>query len=170
MKRAKLIIISFLAIAGVFSFSSCEDDIVRDTTHTTNVSELVAGSYTGTITLDSLTSYSNVTVVLSTNDEYTEAVSVTIHSDDFTYSTAQGLDLPLFYDATTASTYVDDLFANVAVANDEFVFTCCNSAASKLDGRLNDDDLYMVIPILVLGTKTIFHTNGTSWYFNGTKD
>jgi len=169
MKRAKFIL-NLLTIFLVFVLSSCEDEIERSTTHTENVSGLVIGTYSGTISLDTTASFNDVTIVLTKNEnDSVDAVSVSIKSSNFNYSGATGLDLPVYYNTTTKEFYVDSLYLNVAKANDSYSFACVNSSALKFNGRLNGNDLFMNIPILVISERTIFHANGVSWYFNGTK-
>jgi hypothetical protein len=39
----------------------------------------------------------------------------------------------------------------------------------RLNGRLNEGNLIMKIPILVFNKQALFHTNGDDWMFIGTK-
>ncbi|MCK9208803.1 MAG: hypothetical protein M0P66_16960 [Salinivirgaceae bacterium] len=169
MKRVKFIL-NLLVIFMVFVVSSCDDEIDRSSTHTENVSEMVIGTYSGTISLDTTASFNDVTIVLTKNEnDSVDAVSVNIKSSNFDYNGAVGLDLPVYYNTTTKEFYADSLYLNVAKANDTYSFACVNSSALKFNGRLNGNELFMNVPILVVSGRTIFHANGVSWYFNGTK-
>ena len=168
MKRIKYII-GFFALSLVFSLPSCEDDeIVRTSTHT-DVSGLVGGTYTGTLSLDSVGSFSDVTVVLEKYGADTiQAVSVIIQSSDFNHNDAEGLDLPAFIiDKVIVK---QPAFLNVAKANDSYLFSSGYSPIMRLNGRLNEGNLIMKIPILVFNKQALFHTNGDDWLFVGTKN
>ncbi|MFA6401812.1 MAG: hypothetical protein WCX31_09340 [Salinivirgaceae bacterium] len=170
MKKAKYIL-NLLAIFLVFVLASCEDEIDRSSTHTENVAGMVIGTYSGTITLDTTASFNDVTIVLTKNEnDSVDAVSINIKSSNFNYSGATGLDLPVYYNTTTKDFYVDSLYLNVAKANDTYSLACVNSSALKFNGVLNGNNLFMNIPIMVVNKRTIFHANGVSWYFNGTKN
>jgi hypothetical protein len=167
MKRVKYIV-GFFAISLVFSFSSCEDDeIVRTSTHT-DASGLVGGTYTGTLSLDSVGSYSDVTVVIEKYGADTiQAVSINIQSSDFNHNDAEGLDLPTFIiDKVVVK---QPAYLNVAKVNDGYLFSSGYSPIMRLNGRLNEGNLIMKIPILVFNKQALFHTNGDDWMFIGTK-
>jgi hypothetical protein len=169
MKKAKFIL-DFIVIALIFSLISCEDEIDRSTTHTENVSEMVVGTYSGTITLDTTASFNDVTIVLTKyENDSADAVSINIKSSSFNYGGTTGLDLPVFYNTTTKVFYADSLYLNVAKANDSYSFACVNSSAFKFNGRLDGNNLVMNIPILVVSKRTIIHANGVVWNFIGTK-
>jgi len=166
MKRTKFLL-SFLVGSLVLAFSSCDDQIDRTSTHT-DVSGLVGGTYTGTLSLDSTASFSDVTVVIEKYGADTiQAVSFVIQSLNFNHNGAEGLNLPAFI--VDNNIVKKPVYLNVAKANDGYVFSCSVSAALRLNGRLNDDDLFMQIPILVYSKQGLFHTNGDDWKFYGTK-
>lgn len=167
MKKAKTLLnIIFLAL--MVTFVSCEKEIDKTSTHT-DVSGLVGGTYTGSISLGD-NSYGNVTIVIDKyNAESVQAVSITIKSPDFTYNGAAGLDLPAFIN-TDLQIVNEPVYMNAAKANDGYVFSCTKAGAVRLNGRLTANNLVMQVPILVFSSKTLFHTNGDDWQFVGTKN
>jgi hypothetical protein len=157
MKMTKYIIGS-LAVLFILSLAACEDEFVRESTHT-DASALVEGSYTGTLSLDTNTTFSGVTVLITKIEADTvQAVTVNIKAPDFNYSGAAGMDL-----------YTN---INVARANDGYEFSSGFSATLRLIGRLHNNQLYMKFPIQVRSTnkEVRFHTNGNDWVFTGTKN
>ncbi len=169
MKTANFII-SFLMISLILSLASCEDEFERTSTHT-DVSGMVGGTYTGTISLNDVASFDNVTITIEKYGADTvQAVSVTIKSSAFNYNGAGGLDLPAFIDAVSKVIVKKPVYLNVAKANDGYSFSCANSEAMRLNGRLNGNDLFMQVPILVFGGQAAFHANGDDWMFYGTKN
>ena len=167
MKRVKYIV-GFFVISLVFSLSSCEDEIVRTSTHT-DASALVVGTYMGTLSLDSVGSFSDVTIVIEKYGADTiQAVSITIQSSNFNHNDAEGLDLPVFI--IDKIVVKEPAYLNVAKVNDGFLFSSGYSPIMRLNGRLNDDNLIMQVPILVFNKQALFHTNGDDWMFIGTKN
>jgi hypothetical protein len=111
MKKAKNIL-SFLMVALIVSFTSCDEEIERNSTHT-DASALVGGTYMGTLSFESDT-YNNVTITLTKmNSETIQAVDLNIQGASFVYTGASGLNL----DATV----------NVARANETYAFSSGNS-------------------------------------------
>jgi hypothetical protein len=157
MKRAKYIL-GFLFVSLSLALTSCdEDEIVRTSTHT-DASGLVVGTYTGTLSYEDSVSFDNVSVILTKieNDSF-QAVTLNIQSPEFNFGDAAGMDL-------TAE-------VNVAKAADGFVISSGLSKTSKLTGRLNDNDLSLILPLLVFKKQPMF-VNSTFtliWEFNGTK-
>lgn len=170
MIKAKQIL-GFLFVSLALIFASCEDDTIDKSSTHTDVSGLVVGTYTGTISLDTTASYSDVTVVIEKYEaDSVQAVTIVIQSSSFDYSDADSLYLPAFINTTDKIVETGSIYLNVAKANDGYVFSCSNSAATRLNGRLNDNDLYLQIPIKVYKNQTAFHTNGDDWDFYGTKN
>lgn len=156
MKISKYFL-SFLIVFFGLILLSCEDEIERPSTHT-DASGLVTGTYIGTLSFEN-DSYNDVTVVLNEIDtDSVQAVLLNIQSSNFIYSGASGIDL---------STDV-----NVSKANTGFVFSSGFSSTLRLNGRLNDNNLYIKLPIQVRSTnkEVRFHTNGNDWEFNGIKN
>lgn len=158
MKRVKYIIF-FLVVSLLLSLTSCEEDeITRNSTHT-DASGLVVGTYTGTLSYEDSVSFDNVSVVFTKiENDSLQAVTLNIHSTEFNFGGATGMDL-------TAD-------VNVAKAGEGFVFSNGLSKTSKLTGRLNDNDLTLLLPLLVFKKEPIF-VNSTftlMWKFNGTKN
>lgn len=155
MKKAKNIL-GFLMVALIITFTSCDEEIERSSTHT-DASALVGGTYTGTLSFEGDT-YNNISITLSKmNSETIEAVDLNIQGASFVYTGASGLNL----DATI----------NVARANETYAFSSGNSDYLRLSGRLKTNDLVMILPIQVKSDKTVrFHTNGNNWQFVGTKN
>ncbi|MGE4287589.1 MAG: hypothetical protein AB7E36_02780 [Salinivirgaceae bacterium] len=155
MKKAKNIL-GFLMVALVVSFTSCDDEIERSSTHT-DASALVGGTYTGTLSFEGDT-YNNITITLTKmSSETIQAVDLNIQGASFVYTGASGLNL----DATV----------NVARANETYAFSSGNSDYLRLSGRLSGNNLVMTLPIQVKSDKTVrFHTNGKNWQFVGTKN
>jgi hypothetical protein len=157
MKTAKYIL-GFLVATVILTLASCEDEFVRESTHT-DASALVVGTYSGSLSLDTTITYSNVLIVITKVEaDSLQAVTINIKSPDFKYNGASGMDL------TTN--------INVARANDGFKFSSGFSATLRLIGRLTNNQLYMKLPIQVRsGNKEVrFHTNGIDWVFTGTKN
>jgi hypothetical protein len=151
-------IVAFIAVTLVLSLASCEDEIVRESTHT-DASALVVGTYTGTISLDTATSYSDVIIAITKiESDSVQAVTINIKAPNFAYSGASGMDL-----------YAN---LNVAKASDGFEFSSGFSSTLRLIGRLNNNNLYMKLPIQVRSSnkEVRFHTNGIDWVFLGTKN
>ncbi|MGD9994819.1 MAG: hypothetical protein AB7S69_16085 [Salinivirgaceae bacterium] len=156
MKKAKNIL-GFLMVALIITFTSCEEEIERNSTHT-DASALVGGTYTGTLSFESDT-YNNVTITLTKmNSETIQAVDLNIQGASFTYNGAAGINL-----AATV---------NVAKANDSYSFSSGFSSTLRLSGRLKNNDIVMQLPIQVRSSnqEVRFHTNGNDWVFVGTKN
>ncbi len=156
MKKANYII-GFLMVALVGCLASCEDEIVRESTHT-DASGKVVGTYSGTLSYDTV-SFSDVTVVFTQiESDSVQAASFTIESPSFNFAGSNGLDL--------------SGMVNVATANDGYSMSSAQSLTSKLTGRLNNTDLYMKLPIQVTNSnkEVRFHPNGFNWEFIGTKN
>jgi hypothetical protein len=157
MKKANYIV-GFLAVALLLSCASCEDEIVRESTHT-DASALVVGTYTGTLALDTANSFSDVVIsITKIESDSVQAVSINVKAPNFNYTGALGLDV-----------YAN---VNVAKANDAYVFSSGFASTLRLIGRLNDNNLYMKLPIQVRSSnkEARFHTNGIDWTFIGTKN
>ncbi|MFN8209063.1 MAG: hypothetical protein U0T82_16895 [Bacteroidales bacterium] len=156
MKKIKCIP-AFFAVAVVLSLASCEDEIVRESTHT-DASAMVAGTYTGTLSLDTATTFSDVTVIITKIEaDSVQAVTINVKAANFNYTGALGMDV-----------YAN---LNVAKANDDYEFSSGFASTLRLIGRLRNNDLYMKLPIQVRSSnkEVRFHTNGIDWVFNGTK-
>jgi hypothetical protein len=157
MKKT-IFFVNFIAVALVIFLASCEDEIVRESTHT-DASALVVGTYSGSLSLDTTTSFSDVVIVITKiESDSVQAVTINVVAPNFNYTGALGLNL----------------FANinVAKANDGFEFSSGFSSTLRLIGRLNNSNLYMKLPIQVRSSnkEARFHTNGIDWTFVGTKN
>ncbi len=156
MKRVKYTI-GFLVVSFAILLTSCEDEIVRESTHT-DASSKVVGNYSGTLTFDT-TSYDDVTIVLSKiENDSVQAILLNIQSSEFDFTGATGMNL---------STNV-----NVAHANNSYLFSSGFSSTLRLSGRLTNTDLTIKLPIQVRSSnkEVRFHTNGNDWLFVGTKN
>lgn len=170
MKKVNWIFNIVVLTLGI-AFTSCEDEIERETTHSIVAAEVV-GTYNGTITLDSTAMFEDAVLTLlkyEVDSIAVDALVFTISSAAFNYN-ADGLYLPRFYDADTKEIYEHPVYLNVAKANDIFNLSCSNPEALRLAGKLKSDSLFMTIPIMQTKNQTLFHVNGVNWEFKGARN
>ncbi len=162
----KILTYPIILLVLAFTFTACEEEIERSSTHT-DASGSVVGTYTGTISFEDA-SYSDVIVTFTQFvSDSTQCVSATITSESFNYGTAEGLNLPLFY--LNKELVAEPLYFNVSAANDDFLLYSANTQALRTNGRISGSDLEMTLNIKVYKTDVVFHANGDDWTFVGTK-
>ena len=143
MKNIKSII--WLLIIGVE-----KDEIIITSTHT-DASALVVGSYSGTLSFEDV-AYTDVVITFTKIDvDSVQAVTVHIQSTSF-----NNLDV-------TGN-------ANVALANDEYLFSSGVSTTQKMCGRLTDNSLVFNVPLSRSGSSLSNASTAKVWAFIGIKN
>jgi hypothetical protein len=135
---------------GLFiTFSSCQEDIVINSTHT-DASVLVGGTYSGVLS-NGTTKYSDALITLTKiENDSLQAVKVGIQSTSFAKLNVEGI-------------------LNVGKANDEFVLASGFSGTQKMCGRITGTTLVLDIQLSKSGAALSNASTALVWAFEGVK-